>query len=361
MDFPQSVSLTITNACNLRCGMCGQWSDEGYMHDRKESLKQEMALADWKRIVDEVAAHGLPALFLRGGEPFLFPDIVALLEYVNSKGIFVSIDTNGTMLETYAQEIVRIGGTRIGGTRTGGTRIGGIHLTISVDGPEEIHDRVRGVPGCFERIRRGLARLNEVEKESGRTISKSINFTISPDAYEGLGAMPDVARDLSIGVISLVPYYYFPTHVGKRYEDEMRDNLNCAAFSWRGFHRETSEVDLAVFRDEFRKFRANLDGVYSYPYMDLSEEEYRVWFEDPVAPVGPLGCTNVEKLVDVQPQGDVNFCVDFPDYAIGNVREATIAEIWDGERAARFREYRRKQPLAVCYRCGAKYMSEVGG
>jgi MoaA/NifB/PqqE/SkfB family radical SAM enzyme len=345
MDFPQSVSLTITNACNLRCSMCGQWSDEGYMHARKESLKQEMTLADWKRVVDELAAHGIPSLLLRGGEPFLFPDVVALLEYINSRGIFCSIDTNGTMLETYAQEIVRIGG---------------IHLTISVDGPEEIHDRVRRVPGCFDRIRRGVARLNEFEKASGRTISRSINYTISPDAYKGLGAMPDVARSLSIGVISIVPYYYFPTHVGKQYEDEMRDNFNCAAFSWRGFHRETSGVDFAVFRDEFREFRANLGGVYSYPYMDLSEEEYRVWFSDPVAPVGPLGCTNVEKLIDVQPQGDVNFCVDFPDYAIGNVREATIAEIWNGERAARFREYRRKQPLAVCYRCGAKYMSEIG-
>ena len=35
------------------CQMCGQWSQEGYMHDRKESLKQEMTLADWKRLVDE--------------------------------------------------------------------------------------------------------------------------------------------------------------------------------------------------------------------------------------------------------------------------------------------------------------------
>ena len=345
MDFPQSISLTITNACNLRCGMCGQWSDEGYMHDRKENLKQEMTLADWKRIVDELAAHTIPSLLLRGGEPFLFPDIVALLEYINAKGIFVSIDTNGTMLEKYAQEIVRIGG---------------IHLTISVDGPEEIHDRVRGVKGCFDRIRRGVARLNEIERASGRTISKSINFTISPYAYKGLGAMPDVARSLSIGVISIVPYYYFPTHVGKRYVDEMRDNFGCPAFSWRGFHHETSGVDFAVFREEFRKYLANLDGVYSFPYMDLSEEEYRVWFGDSVAPVGALACTNVEKLIDVQPQGDVNFCVDFPDYAIGNVREATIAALWNSERAARFREYRRKQPLAVCYRCGAKYMSEIG-
>ena len=31
MDFPAFVSFTITNACNLRCTMCGQWSPDGYV------------------------------------------------------------------------------------------------------------------------------------------------------------------------------------------------------------------------------------------------------------------------------------------------------------------------------------------
>ena len=61
--------------------------------------------------------------------------------------------------------------------------------------------------------------------------------------------------------------------------------------------------------------------------------------------------------MDVQPDGEANFCVDFPDYSFGNVRSSTIKELWNGERAARFREYRRKRPLAVCHRCGAKYIS----
>ena len=109
MDFPQSISLTITNTCNLRCQMCGQWSQEGYMHDRKQDLKQELTLADWKRLVDEIAAHGIPSVLLRGGEVFLLPDITELLEYIHAKGIFISIDTNGTLLKKHAADIVRIG------------------------------------------------------------------------------------------------------------------------------------------------------------------------------------------------------------------------------------------------------------
>jgi MoaA/NifB/PqqE/SkfB family radical SAM enzyme len=53
--------------------------------------------------------------------------------------------------------------------------------------------------------------------------------------------------------------------------------------------------------------------------------------------------------------------VDFPDYTIGNVRDSTIAEIWNGPRAEAFRKYRRTRPLAVCSRCGAKYMAEIRG
>jgi radical SAM protein with 4Fe4S-binding SPASM domain len=326
--------------------MCGQWSEQGYMHRKKENLNREMDLADWKRLVDELAAHNIPHVLIRGGEAFLFPGIIELLEYINSKGIFISIDTNGTLLKKYAADIVRIGN---------------MHLTISVDGPEEIHDQVRGVEGCFGKIREGVALLSELEKSSGHQISRSICFTISQYSYKGLGEMPDIARSLSINSITIVPYYYFPQDIGKAYERELREHLGCSAFSWSGFHHESSGVDFDEFRDEYRKYMANLKGIYNFPYMDLSEDEYRTWFSDSTSPVGSLHCTNVEKLIDIQPQGDANFCVDFPDYSIGNVKKKTIEEVWNSERAVRFREYRRKKPLSVCYRCGAKYMSEIGG
>ena len=138
MNFPQSISLTITNHCNLRCQMCGQWSEEGYIRCNLESLKHEMSVADWKGVVDELAAHNIKSMLLRGGEIFMFPGIIELLEYIHNKSMFISIDTNGTMLKQYAEDIVRIGN---------------MHLTISVDGPESVHDAVRGVPGTFQRIK----------------------------------------------------------------------------------------------------------------------------------------------------------------------------------------------------------------
>jgi MoaA/NifB/PqqE/SkfB family radical SAM enzyme len=340
--FPTSISLTITNHCNLRCQMCGQWGEEGYVRGNTESLKREMLLADWKCVVDELAAHGLKSLLLRGGEVFMFPRIIDLLDYIHSQGMFISIDTNGTMLKQVAEELLRIGD---------------MHLTISVDGPEPVHDRVRGVPGTFQRIKESVARINELEALGGNKISRSICFTISQYNYCSLGLLPDVARSLGLGSLSIVPYYYFPEEVGQRYSDELR-SLGCSAYSWIGFHHEDSGVDFEEFREQYRQFLANLGNISNYPYMPLDEEMYQAWFADTQTPVGPLNCLNVEKLIDIQPDGSANFCVDFVDYSFGNVKEASIETLWNGKKAERFRHYRRKKALAVCQRCGAKFMSK---
>jgi radical SAM protein with 4Fe4S-binding SPASM domain len=234
-----------------------------------------------------------------------------------------------------------------------------MHITFSVDGPEEVHDNVRKVTGSFQKIRQNIALLKNLENKCGNTISKSICFTISAYNYKSLGDMADVARSLSISSLNIVPYYYFSNDVGKKYEDELAENFDCAAFSWKGFHHEESGIDAARFAEELRRYRASLGNVYDFPYMPLTEDEYRTWFHDRVTPVRSSACMNVENLIDIQPSGEANFCVDFPDYSVGNVKDHSIDEVWNSPRAQRFRNYRREKPLSVCFRCGAKYISEI--
>jgi MoaA/NifB/PqqE/SkfB family radical SAM enzyme len=254
------------------------------------------------------------------------------------------VDTNGTLTKKYAADLVRIGK---------------LHITFSVDGPEEIHDSVRGVKGSFQQIKENIARLHELEREQEHKISKSICFTISPYSYKGLGEMPDVVRSMGIKSINIVPYYFIASAVGLKYQEELEKNFQCPAFSWQGFHHEESGIKFDLFREELKKYRAKLGGIYDFPYMPFTEEEYKVWFKDSITPVGSLKCMNVEKLIDVQPSGDTNFCVDFPDYSFGNAKCSSLQELWNSPAAAQFRNCRREKPLAVCYRCGAKYISEI--
>jgi|GEM_PF-5374219 len=324
--------------------MCGQWSKNGYMHNNKASLKNEMKLNDWKKIVDELAENNIKSLLIRGGEPFLFPDIIELLRYINKKGIFISIDNNGTQIKKFAEELVEIGN---------------IHLTISVDGTPEIHDNVRGIKGCFDNIKQGVEEIIKFEKKYDRKIGKSINFTISPYSYKDLGKMPDLARNLSIDTVCIVPYYYIPEKYGLEYEKTLMDKFKSPAFSWRGFHHESSGVDIEEFKLQYNEYKSNLKDIYNYPYMDLNINQYIKWFKYPLKTVKTKKCFNVYNLIDIQPNGTVNFCVDYCDFSFGNIKESNIYELWNSKKAKMFRSYRKKHQLPVCYRCGAKYMGLI--
>jgi MoaA/NifB/PqqE/SkfB family radical SAM enzyme len=344
LDFPEFISFTVINACNLRCKMCGQWNENGYIKNKIINANAQLNTGVWKKLVDEISHHNIRFILIRGGEPFLYTNIMEVIEYINGKGISLSIDTNGTAINKYIHDLVKMGN---------------MHITFSVDGSEQIHDDVRGIKGSFNKIKDNISLINEIEKKYNTGISKSICFTISKYSYKGLGEMPAVARVMGISSINIVPYYYFTSETGEKYESELKENFNSLSFSWKGFHQEYSGIDFELFKQEYDKYLAALDGIENFPFMPFSLNEYKEWFENSNTTVGSDQCMNVEKLIDIQPNGDANFCIDFPDYCIGNVKERTIEQIWNSERAEKFRNYRRVKPLAVCYRCGAKYCSEI--
>jgi radical SAM protein with 4Fe4S-binding SPASM domain len=329
--------------------MCGQWSEAGYVKTNTERIKREITLSDWKRVIDELVANNIYSVLLRGGEAFLYPEIIELIEYINSKGVFISIDTNGTVIEKYLKNLLRIGN---------------MHLTFSIDGPEEIHDVVRGVSGSFRKMYQNIETLNELEKESPKKISKSITFTVSPYSYKGLHHIPDIARSLGIQTITVVPYYYITSQMAQEYEQILQKTFGCTAFSVKGFNHEESGIDISIFKEVYSKYRENLKGINNFPYMGSTKEgfgldDFITWFQDTTTWAGTQRCMNVERFIDIQPNGSVNFCTDFPDVIIGNVMENSIKEIWNSEMAQKFRNIRNEKVLPVCVRCGAKYMSEI--
>ena len=341
-EFPDVLSFTLTNRCNLRCKMCGQWGVEGYLKDRPRP-PADLPAAVWNRLTDEAADHGREWIGIRGGEPFLHPDILDVLRHMKARQLRVSMDTNGTLLGQFAPAIAEIGLDQ---------------LNISVDGPERIHDDVRGVPGGFARIAQGLAAVDAAcAARHAASPSRCLVFTISPWSYRGLSEMPAVSRSLGITNLALVPYYWFDQVTGEAYEAAMKQDLDCRAWSWRGFHNETSGVDWPELSRQLQQFRDNLGDLQLIPFMKYGDAHYREWFGNCTSKVGRCECRTPWRLLDIQPNGDANFCVDFPDYVVGNVSQETIEQIWNGPRAERFRSRREQAPLPICNRCGAKYMA----
>lgn len=341
-DFPRFVSFSVTQLCGLKCQMCGQWGPNGHLRGPQADSGRQMTAQEWCRLAHEVAQHGPVNVLLRGGEPFVLPGILELIAAIRGLELPLSIDSNGVHLERFADDLAQIGG---------------FHITVSVDGPEAIHDQVRGVPGTFRRLADGIRALKAATEARGTQISLSLNYTLSPFSLSGLSALPDVARSLGVSVVSVVPYYWVPNDVGEQ-QDQALAQLGAESWSWKGFAQPSGGIEPDRLRLELLRFRENLGAVYAYPFMVLSDDEYVAWFSCATIPVGHQHCDNPWKVLDVKSNGDANFCVDFPDYVLGNVRQASLSELWNGGRAACFRERLKQGLMPSCGRCGAKYMSD---
>ena len=124
---PVILNWAVTGKCNLRCKHCYG----SYGRVQNEELSFEAA----RKLVDAAVKAGTRRMTLEGGEPLVRPDICELMEYIRSKGVEMSLCTNGLLLEKYA-----------------GRLKDKIDLVVlSLDGNEKRHDELRG-QGSFKAV-----------------------------------------------------------------------------------------------------------------------------------------------------------------------------------------------------------------
>jgi radical SAM protein with 4Fe4S-binding SPASM domain len=88
----------------------------------------------------------------------------------------------------------------------------------------------------------------------------------------------------------------------------------------------------------------------------LPPGEVAAYYARPALPIRRRVCYAPWTTVDVRPDGSAVFCPDYPDYAIGNVREEPLLRIWNGERAQKFRRSLLDRGLfPICARCCGLY------
>ncbi|WP_298500770.1 GTP 3',8-cyclase MoaA [uncultured Methanobrevibacter sp.] len=101
-----SLRITITNRCNVNCLYCH--------HDGMVSSKQEMTADELYTICKIAKNIGVKKIRISGGEPLIRKDIVEIVEKIGSLGFKdISMTTNGTYLEKYAQGLKDAGLDRV--------------------------------------------------------------------------------------------------------------------------------------------------------------------------------------------------------------------------------------------------------
>lgn len=90
---PYYAHICVTQRCNLKCSFCKIW----------ESPLEELALADWKKIIITLDKMGVALLSFTGGEPLLYHGIFELIDYAASTGLATAITSNGVNnIQSYA-------------------------------------------------------------------------------------------------------------------------------------------------------------------------------------------------------------------------------------------------------------------
>ncbi|HTI70683.1 MAG TPA: radical SAM protein [Candidatus Limnocylindria bacterium] len=129
--FPPFLYISILNSCNLRCQGC--WVDVA-------AERTEIDLDTLNRTITDAKKHGNAFFGILGGEPFMHPQVLDLLEA--HPDCYFQVFTNGQFItEKVAQRLKKIGNAT---------------PLISIEGREITSDARRGNKDVYERTLRGL-------------------------------------------------------------------------------------------------------------------------------------------------------------------------------------------------------------
>jgi MoaA/NifB/PqqE/SkfB family radical SAM enzyme len=166
------LTIEVTKRCNAKCDFCTYWKEN----------KESEELKDYGPIV----THFNPLVVtLSGGEPLLRKDLEQIIKGIRQvdPNVYIGMVTNGALLTVEkARSLLAAGLNR---------------LSISLDFPDNRHDRGRGIPGLFDHINRVLPELVLVGFQA-----VSINTFICDDNLEEISGLLEFAliKQVSVGL-----------------------------------------------------------------------------------------------------------------------------------------------------------------
>jgi radical SAM protein with 4Fe4S-binding SPASM domain len=336
---PIQISLRITNVCNHRCAVCGQYGKNGYMHFKEsKDLLKTLPLQTYKELVDE-HAHLKPLYYITGGEPFLYQGLVELCNYMKKKGSVVSVVTNGVMLEKYAEEIVKNKWDMI---------------LVSFDGPKDVHDQCRNFDGAYDSAAKGLIKIHKIKKEMKSVkpfvlTSTTLSSVNVPVLEETFNIGKEIKPDLMVVYLS----WFTSEKIGKAHTKILEDNLNITPYTWKSYAKEFSKEEARSFKDALTRVK---EKRWPFPYFiipDLKEKDFENYYLKPDEFFGFEKCVAPFVMVDIMPNGDVVTCRDYIDVIVGNITEKPLLEIWNDDKFVAWRKLLIKHhgKLPQCSRC----------
>lgn len=320
-DPPGPVVIwNLTRRCNLACKHC-------YSISADRAYPGELTTAEIFAVMDDLRAFRVPALILSGGEPLLHPDIFAISKRAKDCGFYVSLSTNGALIDEANIGLI--------------DAVGYDYVGISLDGIGETHDRFRRKPGAF------AASLAALRLCVGHGLKVGLRFTLTQDNEDQL---PDLLELMHVEGVQ--KFYLSHLNYGGRGNLSRGDDAYFDATRRALDHLfEVAHDDVVSGNDrEYVTGNNDADGVYLWHWASVR-------FPDKAAHLyakllqwgGNASGVNVANIDNV---GDVHPDTFWWHYSVGNVRQRPFSQIWNDTSDPLMAGLKRR-PRPVGGRCGA--------
>jgi radical SAM protein with 4Fe4S-binding SPASM domain len=255
-----------------------------------------MPLGEIKAVITEIAemlkawseAYGIefsPSFNITGGEPFLHRDIFEILEELRKRHFDVHLLSNGTLINEEKAKLL--------------SWLGMKGVQVSIEGPEEIHDSIRG-KGSFSASLKGVGHL----LDAGIRVSLNVTLSdINADHFRDVIALSSSLGVQRLGFSRLVPSGRGAGLLSRMLEKQRVKELYRTIFS---FKNNGTEI---VTGDPVASQMSSIE--------DMSDAGS--------VPVG--GCAAGVSGFTILPDGTMTPCRRLP-IPIGNVRKDALREVW---------------------------------
>ena len=285
---PIDLHLELTKRCNGTCKHCFVDSLTS------ESETCEMTCAEIASVIRQLSSVGGMYVRLTGGEPTIRDDFFDIVDVIGEEGLVVGLNTNGMFDEKTLDGILSRDVK---------------DLRISLDGPQEVNDRIR-TRGSYQKVLWTFENIAQYNQTADQPVDVTINVVLMRSNQEYIKEMIELAVSLgfrvSFGLLRLT---------GRARAEEMLSPQEVVAASWR-VHQVRSSMGLPQGR-----VRINYDifGPVRQPDQD---EPFP--FDYSKCPIGISGCT-IDAYGRIVPCG---YMVNMDCWIGQDVRGKDLLNLW---------------------------------
>jgi Fe-coproporphyrin III synthase len=345
---PEWLVLGINNLCNLHCKMCDVGlgaRDTVFWANLIGDNPHNMTLDLLHEILRQARAfRPRPRVGLAFTEPLIHPQIVDFTRAIVSQGFYCAITSNGSTLPRLADSLVEIGVQEI---------------TLSVDGPAAVHNRIRGGRDSFEKLYRGAERVNATRARLKRLHPiLRFSFTVTDENYTHILEFVQAVEPLQPASINISQLNFITEGMAQAHNATYGGDLAVVGSSLgvmdpAGFDTDAIWAELERVRAYARSRGSAFPALTITPNF-AEREGLDTFYREPLTFVGSRECTDPWKMMMIKTDGAVipshGRCYNFP---IGNVRTSPLPDLWNDDRFRTFRQtlQRGGGTLPACSRC----------